>query len=105
MKKMRSPIEVFSLSFLDVISCAFGAVVMLILLAKNGEEGDFSQSANVAQITNSITALSQAQTSLESLEAQMAGQLAKLQKAQQDGASNAIKAQALAIKPRGLKSY
>lgn len=92
---MRSPIEVFSLSFLDVISCAFGAVVMLILLAKNGEEGDFSQSANVAQITNSITALSQAQTSLESLEAQMAGQLAKLQKAQQDGASNAIKAQAL----------
>ncbi|MFT6738356.1 MAG: hypothetical protein ACJA0G_002506, partial [Kangiellaceae bacterium] len=32
MKKMRSPIEVFSLSFLDVISCAFGAVVMLILL-------------------------------------------------------------------------
>ena len=72
MKKMRSPIEVFSLSFLDVISCAFGAVVMLILLAKNGEEGDFSQSANVAQITNSITALSQAQTSLESLEAQLA---------------------------------
>jgi hypothetical protein len=95
MRKTRSPIEVFSLSFLDVISCAFGAVVMLILLAKNGEEGDFSQSANVAQITDSITALSQAQSSLESLEAQMAAQRAKLQQAQQDGASNSTKAEAL----------
>jgi len=96
MKKRRTPIEVFNLSFLDVISCAFGAVVMLILLAKNGEEADFSQSANVAQITESITALSDAQTTLEDLEAQMAAQQAKLQSAQQEGASNDSKAQALA---------
>lgn len=95
MRKTRTPIEVFSLSFLDVISCAFGAVVMLILLAKNGQDGDFSQSANVAEITESITALSQAQSELESLEAQMAAQLAKLQRAQQEGASNDSKAQAL----------
>jgi hypothetical protein len=97
MKKTRSPIEVFSLSFLDVISCAFGAVVMLILLAKNGEEGDFSQSANVADITQSITALSAAQSSLEDIEAQMAAQLARLQRAQQEGASNETKAQALDV--------
>ena len=95
MKKTRTPIEMFSLSFLDVISCAFGAVVMLILLAKNGEQGDFSQLANVAQITESITALSQAQSSVDSLEAQIAAQLAKLQRAQQEGASNSTKAEAL----------
>ncbi|MFT6267522.1 MAG: hypothetical protein ACJAVV_000320 [Alphaproteobacteria bacterium] len=97
MKKTRSPIEVFSLSFLDVISCAFGAVVMLILLSKNGEEGDFSQSANVAQITESITALSKAETSLEDLEAQMAAQRAKLLRAQQEGASDETKAEALEV--------
>ncbi|MDT0595720.1 hypothetical protein [Glaciecola petra] len=95
MKKTRAPIEVFSLSFLDVISCAFGAVVMLILLAKNGEEGDFSQSANVAQITDSIQSLSQAESSLQDLQAQLAAQRAKLQRAMNEGASNESKAEAL----------
>lgn len=95
MRKTRTPIEVFSLSFLDVISCAFGAVVMLILLAKNGEQGDFSQSADVGQITQSITALSQAQASLESAQAQLAAQQAKRQRARQEGASNQNKAEAL----------
>lgn len=38
MKKQRQNLEIFSLSFLDVISSAFGAVVMLVLLAKNGDE-------------------------------------------------------------------
>lgn len=33
----KEPIEVFNLSFLDIISCAFGAVVMLVLLSKNGD--------------------------------------------------------------------
>ncbi|CCQ11602.1 Secreted protein, containing von Willebrand factor (VWF) type A domain [Pseudoalteromonas luteoviolacea B = ATCC 29581] len=33
----RAPVEIFTLSFLDIISCAFAAVVMLVLLAKNGE--------------------------------------------------------------------
>lgn len=95
MKKTRSPIEVFSLSFLDVISCAFGAVVMLILLAKNGEEGDFSQDANVAQITESIQSLSQAERSLQDLQAQLAAQRAKLQRAINEGASNESEAEAL----------
>lgn len=95
MRKTRSPIEVFSLSFLDVISCAFGAVVMLILLAKNGEEGDFSQSANVAQITESIQSLSEAERSLQDLQAQLAAQKASLQRAKNEGASNESEAEAL----------
>jgi hypothetical protein len=95
MKKQRAPIEVFSLSFLDVISCAFGAVVMLILLAKNGEQGDFSQDANIADISETIMALSQAETSLESLEEQLAAQRAKAQRAANEGASNSTQAEAL----------
>ena len=37
-KIQRAPVEVFNIAFLDIISCAFGAVVMLVLLAKNGTE-------------------------------------------------------------------
>lgn len=95
MRKTRSPIEVFSLSFLDVISCAFGAVVMLILLAKNGENGDFSQQADVADITATILALSAAESSAGGLEARLAAQLEALQQASQKGASNSTQAQAL----------
>ena len=98
MKKSRSPIEVFSLSFLDVISCAFGAVVMLILLAKNGEVGDYSQEANVADISETILALSEAQTTVETLEAELRAQAARLQGAQHDGASNSTEAQQLEVK-------
>jgi len=94
-RKQRSPIEVFSLSFLDVISCAFGAVVMLILLAKNGEQGDFSQNANVADISETILALSQAETSIQSLEDKLAAQRAKAQSAAAESASNRTKAEAL----------
>ena len=95
MRKQRSPIEVFSLSFLDVISCAFGAVVMLILLAKNGEQGDFSLDANVAEISETIMALSQAESSLDSKEEQLAAQQAKAQRAANQGASNRTTAEAL----------
>ncbi|MGD9157847.1 MAG: VWA domain-containing protein [Desulfobacteraceae bacterium] len=33
MKRYRKPIEVFSLSFLDVISCGFGAIILLLVLS------------------------------------------------------------------------
>ena len=33
MKTYRKPIEVFSLSFLDVISCGFGAIILLLVLS------------------------------------------------------------------------
>lgn len=34
MKKRRENLEIFSLSFLDIVSCAFGAVVLLVLISK-----------------------------------------------------------------------
>ena len=36
MKFQRKETEVFGMSFLDVISCGFGAMVMMLLLAKHG---------------------------------------------------------------------
>ncbi len=37
MRKTRRPIEVFSLSFLDVVSCGFGAIVLLLLISQFSE--------------------------------------------------------------------
>ncbi|MGI9537745.1 MAG: VWA domain-containing protein [Desulfocapsaceae bacterium] len=37
MRRSRRPIEVFSLSFLDVISCGFGAIVLLLVIMKISE--------------------------------------------------------------------
>ncbi len=37
MRRKRRPIEVFSLSFLDVVSCGFGAIVLLLLISQFSE--------------------------------------------------------------------
>ena len=34
MRKKRKPIEIFSLSFLDVVSCGFGAIILLLVISK-----------------------------------------------------------------------
>ena len=37
--KKRTETNVFSLSFLDIIACGFGAIVLLLLIVKVGEKG------------------------------------------------------------------
>ncbi len=37
MKRRRRPIEIFSMSFLDVISCGFGAIILLLVISKISE--------------------------------------------------------------------
>ena len=88
----REPIEIFNLAFLDIISCAFGAVVMLILLAKNGDDGEF-QDAN--QISTLIQAMTQAQSSINQLEGALSDKLDQLKQAQASSANNADQADAL----------
>jgi hypothetical protein len=36
-KRRKPPIEIFSMSFLDIISCAFGAIILLFVLSKQAE--------------------------------------------------------------------
>lgn len=92
MKVQRAPIEVFNLAFLDIISCAFGAVVMLILLAKNGVDGEFKDAAELSSL---IKALSASQQSVAELKGGLSDQVDKLKQAEAQSASNAKKAEAL----------
>lgn len=57
MKGKRRPIEIFSLSFLDVISCGFGAIILLLVLALALEPATLErittgQTEKIAQIEN-----------------------------------------------------
>jgi hypothetical protein len=58
-RKRRSPFEGFNLSFLDVISCGFGAIVLLLVLTKIGEPGALEKArvdldALIAQLQEEI---------------------------------------------------
>ena len=37
MKRRKSPLDVFSMSFLDIISCGFGAIILLFVISKQAE--------------------------------------------------------------------
>lgn len=52
----RPPVEIFSLSFLDLISCAFGAVILLVLLAKNGDSDTEMGPANLSILIDQVLA-------------------------------------------------
>ncbi len=44
MRNRRRQIEVFNLSFLDVISCGFGAIILLLVISKISEPRVIEQS-------------------------------------------------------------
>ncbi|WP_462171373.1 VWA domain-containing protein [Pseudoalteromonas xiamenensis] len=63
-KIARPPLEIFTLSFLDIISCAFAAIVMLVLMSKKGDE---DVAVISTPIQNLIKEVAQAKASLDSL--------------------------------------
>lgn len=85
MKKIqRAPVEVFNLAFLDIISCAFGAVVMLVLLAKNGTEDTERSPSNLNTLIESVL---QAQLEVETLKGAESDKLQELKQAKNSTAS------------------
>ncbi|MBC6414106.1 MAG: hypothetical protein GDA45_04125 [Chromatiales bacterium] len=58
-KRRSRNFEIFNLSFLDVISCGFGAVVLLVLLSKSTIVGG---TVDIERIAELIRTFSQAQT-------------------------------------------
>lgn len=80
----RPPMEIFTLSFLDIISCAFGAIVMLVLLAKNGEQEHNPADANISVLLN---AKFQAQQSVNNLRAALSDQQAELASIEEQSAA------------------
>lgn len=87
MKLRKKQFEIFSLSFLDVISCAFGAVVMLILISKTdidlsvaGQDSVSSLLASLIGLENSVTETrQQINAEIARLEALSAEQAATVQ--------------------------
>ena len=92
MKIQRAPVGVFNLAFLDIISCAFGAVVMLILLANNADEAPFNDTSQISSMIQSIT---KAESSLSEMTISLFAKEQKLKKLIELSASNADQSDAL----------
>jgi hypothetical protein len=65
MKRRNRELEIFSLSFLDVISCGFGAVVMLILISKTDVELSVAGAEDVSTLLASLFSLQNSVTQIE----------------------------------------
>ena len=62
-KKNRRNFDIFNLSFLDVISCGFGAIVLLLLVSKTNLDQD-----NLSEITTTIRSFINEQEKVDQLE-------------------------------------
>jgi hypothetical protein len=76
MKRRHKSLDIFSLSFLDVVSCGFGAVVMLILISKTDVEPSIAGADEVSSLLASLVSL---QNSVTELEQEMNADLSTLQ--------------------------
>lgn len=76
MKRRNREFEIFSLSFLDVISCGFGAVVMLILISKTDVDLSDAGAEDVSALLASLLSL---QNSVTQIEQQLRDDLASLE--------------------------
>jgi hypothetical protein len=90
--KKRVPLEVFNIAFLDIISCAFGAIVLLVLLAKNNTEGDFF---DVEKMSDLIHAVSQAEHKIDQQQTALTNKQQQLKQVQIEAASHTRKADTL----------
>ncbi|RUO36853.1 VWA domain-containing protein [Aliidiomarina shirensis] len=88
----RAPVEIFSLSFLDIISCAFGAVVLLVLLARNA---DVPSDASASEVTVRIEQLLAAQNRVADLSARLNNELETLDEAIAAASADETDAEAL----------
>lgn len=75
MRRRSRTLEIFSISFLDLVSCGFGAVVLLILISKPGE-GEFSGGIDEARdLMGQITRAERLISDLEDQTSMVEGQL------------------------------
>ena len=96
----RPPIEIFSLSFLDIISCAFGAVVLLVLLSKNADEPP-PDPADAAQL---IRAVAQGRQAIAAMNTELTARQTELEQAQSKDNTDGRREQSLqAAIPRAQK--
>jgi hypothetical protein len=77
MKRRNRDLDIFSLSFLDVISCGFGAVVMLILISKTDIELSTTNAEDVSALLSSLASL---ESSVTEIKQQISEEQSKLEK-------------------------
>ncbi len=57
MKRKQKTLDIFNLSFLDVISCGFGAVVLLVLISNNAKNPPAEGAVDVQGLLNQVISL------------------------------------------------
>ena len=57
MKLRKREFDIFSLSFLDIISCGFGAVIMLILISKTHDDVSITGQDEIKDMLNTVITL------------------------------------------------
>jgi hypothetical protein len=57
MKLRKKEFDIFNLSFLDVISCGFGAVIILVLISKPNDDVSISGKEEVDDLLNTVITL------------------------------------------------
>ena len=57
MKRRKKDFDIFNLSFLDIISCAFGAVVLLVLISNTADDGSQSNVDEVESLLGQVITL------------------------------------------------
>ncbi|MGI9311267.1 MAG: vWA domain-containing protein [bacterium] len=80
MKRRRGDGEIFSMSFLDVICCGFGAMVLLVLLAKT-DAGEAIGLDAIASLLGAVVAQQQSKTDAEQRQAELIASKRALQRA------------------------
>ena len=79
MKSDRRDSAIFSLSFLDVICCGFGAMVLLVLLSKNNVAGGALNTEKIKNLLGNITVEKERKTAGEQARAQLLDQTSSLE--------------------------
>jgi len=66
MKRKNKVFDIFNLSFLDVISCGFGAVVLLVLISKHTDAPQGAEVTEIETLLSQVITLENSITSLTS---------------------------------------
>jgi len=83
MKLRKTELEIFNLSFLDIISCGFGAVVMLVLISKTGDDVSTSGKGEVEHLLTTVISLENTITDIKQNIEQQSSTTARLENEQQ----------------------
>jgi hypothetical protein len=75
MRKKRRNLEIFSLSFLDIMSCGFGAVVLLVLISKTAENTKSNLGSEVSTLLRQVLRAEDAITNLSEKTTQIRAEL------------------------------